>query len=561
LPLPEVDIPRAVAALAAAGRKIGGVQLDGWWMNQTTFAPDNTLFPSSWPVFQQRLRSAGDGTVPLLLYKAFFSGNYDLFAALNVTPVLSPTGAHYPDGPGAFRFFRALFQQGLGLGMASFETDFMSDHLLPTPALSNNTQGLPLYLSGMAAAGAALNTPMQWCMPTAGLVLFAANLSAVTNARASVDYACEGPQAMNVSWAPNYMIGIPGLLFFAADVTPSKDIFWTRAEEKGAPVNCGPAAHGQPNFEMDAVLAVLSTGPVGLGDGVSLTNISLANRTSRADGVVLKPDKPLTALDPTFMPHAGPRPNVGFLPMTAEGECSFSRPCSPAAHQTHATVNITTAANGEDGAATWHQLLSINLGAFNATLRDLYPQPACSAGQAELAWYVRESRFSSCMNNSVATAALPRGGYCLRRIAVPCGAVDTPFLDITSGQHRLDGAGALAWALYNFAPELPSKWTLLGEREKIVPVSSLRFTDVQEATTTDDSVCLAFRMHATAHEVVAVGAVDPAGIYVENVFAGSDCPAGQRGPVCRICPSTSQGAAMQLGRGLGLDPAVRSPSF
>lgn len=574
LPLPEVAIPAAVAQLQEKSVRLGGVQLDGWWMNQTTLAPDATLFPSGWDAFQRQLAAASSGgnqsapSPPLLLYKAFFTHDYDLFATLNITAVQSPTGAWYPAASEADRFFSALFLQGRALGMSAYETDFMSDHLLPTPALASTVLGLPSYLGGLARAGARTHTPMQWCMPTAGMIMFAAALPAVSNARASVDYACEGPQGMNVTWAPNYMIGIPGLLFWAADVPPSKDIFWSSATQPGVPSNCGPSGHGQPNFEMDAVLAVLSTGPVGLGDGPGLTNASLANSTCRADSVVLKPDKPLTALDATFLPRSGPRGFVGFLPMTAEGNCSLHRPCAPAAQQTHVTLPVASEAlatrSGEhqvthgqapDAArhrqtessmaspvprdATWYALMSINLGAFVPTARELYPVPATAS-----AWVYREQRWARCANNTQAFAPLPHGGgTCLRRIALTARGLDTPLMDISSGQHRLDSNGSLAWQLYHLAPELPlpsaasgGPWFLLGEPDKIVPVSGNRFANLSLTTSLVGGwfSCLHFSLAGVAGERITVGAVDPGSVYREHVFDGRACP-WNSGASCAIC--------------------------
>ena len=51
---------------------------------------------------------------------------------------------------------------------------------------------------------------------------------------------------------------------------------------------------------LDSLVAAFSTGPVGLGDGPGYTNPTLALATCRADGTLLQPDKPLTALDETF---------------------------------------------------------------------------------------------------------------------------------------------------------------------------------------------------------------------------------------------------------------------
>ena len=126
--------------------------------------------------------------------------------------------------------------------MGSYETDFMSDHLLPTPALASAAGGLETYHTGLAKAGAARGVPMQWCMPTAAQVLTTVDKPAVTNGRASVDFACEGPLNTtegDAHWTPGYMMGIPSLLFWAVGLPPSKDAVWTRKHEAGAPPSCG----------------------------------------------------------------------------------------------------------------------------------------------------------------------------------------------------------------------------------------------------------------------------------------------------------------------------------
>merc|ERR1711871_1359317 len=108
----------------------------------------------------------------------------------------------------------------------------------------------------------------------------------------------------------------------------------TTATQPGAPASC-PSS--QPNFELDVCLSVLSMGPVGIGDKIGLTNVSLVNRTCRSDGVILKPSKTLTSIDSTFVPRDATEynaaPIVGFLPLTPDGDCSSQRPCSPSVFQ------------------------------------------------------------------------------------------------------------------------------------------------------------------------------------------------------------------------------------
>ena len=47
-----------------------------------------------------------------------------------------------------------------------------------------------LWLKGMAEGAASTKRTVQYCMPYTNMILSAASLPAVTNARASEDYAC-----------------------------------------------------------------------------------------------------------------------------------------------------------------------------------------------------------------------------------------------------------------------------------------------------------------------------------------------------------------------------------
>ena len=48
---------------------------------------------------------------------------------------------------------------------------------------------------------------------------------------------------------------------------------------------------------LHVVLSLMSTGPVGISDMIGGTNVTLIQRTITQDGTLLKPAKPLTAVD------------------------------------------------------------------------------------------------------------------------------------------------------------------------------------------------------------------------------------------------------------------------
>ena len=57
------------------------------------------------------------------------------------------------------------------------------------------------------------------------------------------------------------------------------------------------SAPGSETREVEALLAALSGGPVGVGDPVGVADIDLIRRTCRADGVLVRPDVPVAAID------------------------------------------------------------------------------------------------------------------------------------------------------------------------------------------------------------------------------------------------------------------------
>ncbi len=80
------------------------------------------------------------------------------------------------------------------------------------------------------------------------------------------------------------------MLAWALGVWPFKDNF--RSSER-----CG---------EQEALVSVLSGGMVGVGDGLGQIVRDVVMRTCRADGLLLKPDRPATPVDRMFLSHARP---------------------------------------------------------------------------------------------------------------------------------------------------------------------------------------------------------------------------------------------------------------
>ena len=140
----------------------------------------------------------------------------------------------------------------------------------------------------MADAALAKDLAVQWCYATPTDVLAALEMPAVTNFRVSNDF-CYGN-----SWD----VGISSLIVWAGGAFPSKDTLWTSDNKRYAVPGCNwTPDHEEPAAELHVVVALMSTGPVGISDGYGMTNVELAKRMISKDGTILKPSKPLTTVD------------------------------------------------------------------------------------------------------------------------------------------------------------------------------------------------------------------------------------------------------------------------
>ena len=310
-----------------------------------------------------------------------------------------------------------------------------------------------------------------------------------------------------------------GLLFAAAGLAPSKDVTWTAAQQPGAPYP-NPV---QPNAALDFVLAVLSTGPLWIGDSPRFTNFSLLARCCDAAGTILRGSAPLTAIDRTFVPELPQRAIVGFLPpVNPDAECRPPlRSCSPKAYQTHAAIS------GSGG--LWRYLVTIGLGPGLRLLpsRDLHP-PAVVDGDV----LIREFRWSRC---HVGTTIQPGCA-----VVVPA---NQPLPELSSGPTLLDGSGSVAWRLWALYPRVVAAhstdraasagagWFFLGELDKVTSVSAQRFASVT-AHSNETHSCVSWQMHIGMRESITVAAVAPSAVYHEATVVSEQCwsPA-----LCTLC--------------------------
>ncbi|CAF1461010.1 unnamed protein product [Rotaria sordida] len=91
-----------------------------------------------------------------------------------------------------------------------------------------------------------------------------------------------------------WTIGISSLLSDALDIAPFKDVFWSTTNEPGSAYKPSPM---EPLPEREIVIAILSTGPVSPGDAINYTDSKRIMKCCRQDGLILKPDRPITMID------------------------------------------------------------------------------------------------------------------------------------------------------------------------------------------------------------------------------------------------------------------------
>lgn len=261
--------------------------------------------------------------------------------------------------------------------------------------------------------------------------MMATELGSLSQFRAGDDYGPGQTQSCGFPYCV-YYIGTTSLLGWALDIAPSKDGFWSQEFQPGSPFGRGNAT--EPYASMEAAIAVYSTAPVQLDDGIGFTNVTLALATCTTGGRLLQPSRPASATDASFkvaaLGGAGPvAQRDGNLPVMSS----------------HTVV----------GGRSWAHVLVIGL-----------------ASAAE-----------------VSPAALP--------VDVAPAAGDNGLLayggwhEEGGGSFELLGAFSEAaplvlaaapdphdWRLFHVAPVFANGWALLGEAAKLVPVSVLRTASV-----------------------------------------------------------------------------------
>lgn len=283
-------LERAVGDCETREIPIGMVQIDSWFYphehlrqvsaegaplvppsGMMAWEPRADLFPHGWPDLQRRL-----GRRPLAFHSRHFSRRspyFERFAAWN-----DGDYAHPQDGD----LFEHMLGRAAEWGALTYEQDWMVESFFGVRDLRAVAGRARAWQEQLDHAAALHGLTLQFCMSTPPDFLQTLTLRRLTSIRTSGDYRYLFDNGLNWVWFLH-----TNALARALGLNAFKDVFISDAA-------------AEPYAEIEALLAALSTGPVGIGDRIGCADRDLIMRTCREDGVLVKPDAPLAALDHCF---------------------------------------------------------------------------------------------------------------------------------------------------------------------------------------------------------------------------------------------------------------------
>lgn len=162
-----------------------------------------------------------------------------------------------------------------GGGVRIYEQDWLSGPALPERTLTAGER----FMDAMAAAARHEGMTMQYCMPLPRHFLQSTNYSNLTTIRPS------GDRLKEQHWR-SFLFN--GRLATALGIWPWTDVF-------------------KSSETANLLLATLSGGMVGVGDAIGKIDGQSLLRAVRRDGVIVKPDRPLTPVDQSYIAQARDR--------------------------------------------------------------------------------------------------------------------------------------------------------------------------------------------------------------------------------------------------------------
>ena len=469
---PETVFQQLKQYHASIGAHVGTYQMDPYWSYGVPPADCGTggtwPWAANWSAPAQFFPSGLAALkLPLTLYSNMFAAppNNKMTAFDWETGVVCnggcPCSARVVPSQ-SYDFHSYIFDLGLQWGMTNFEIDFLDWMQLSFLDFAMDVRAFDEYFRGMGVAAAEHGITVQFCMLLPSLALSSVQWGAVTNARLQGDG--------NPYDTGRYDIFQSSLLYASLDLAPFVDNFWTTSVQPGRDSPWGNES--EPFTEGYAVLSALSAGPVGFGDGIGFTNMTMLNLTCRADGVLLQPSLPATPLDFTFLDsfsqHAGGGARIASAPSFIVANASLPGSQGPYPYPP------------ADGTNYWTSIVATYLSASIAIIPSDISPPL-----------VESDLIGGFYATQLAVGLDRLETVCADGVAALLGCV-APFSSTQPLQ-----ISAVSHDVWSVCPVFASRsradglgWALVGELQKITRVSPTRFQSVTPNCAGDSTLCL-----------------------------------------------------------------------
>ncbi|CAN8072943.1 unnamed protein product [Agarophyton chilense] len=231
----------------------------------------------------QKLRESL-GNKPFIFHSRHISSESPYINELNSENWWVTDGRAHPQGD---TLFRKWMSDAKRWGACTYEQDWMVEVWLGVRGLRAGAGRIYEWQKQLNNAAKAERLRLIWCMSTPADILTASNMEQVISIRSCDDYRyAEDP---SILWRWHL---VTSSLISVLGICPFKDVFMTHRNQSGT-----VDIDGDPNAELEACLAVMSAGPVGIGDRLGRTDRELVLKCCRADGLLIKPDVPMTAME------------------------------------------------------------------------------------------------------------------------------------------------------------------------------------------------------------------------------------------------------------------------
>ncbi|MCU1365000.1 MAG: hypothetical protein JWN39_639 [Ilumatobacteraceae bacterium] len=264
-------------------------------------------------------------------------------------------------------FFRRWFDDARRWGVCAIEQDWMLMYWFGVRALRSAPDRASAWQRGLDALAEESGVDLIWSMATPADIVLAATLDHVVAVRTCDDYRFAADPALLWTWylTVNRLAASLGLRAF-------KDCFFSRR-----PLPGDDAIDGDQHAELEALLACMSAGPVGIGDRIGHTDREVVMRTCDTDGRIRHVDRPLSLIDGCLFgePARGERLAWATTTSTQDGEVwTYVVAINTSAERRTIADTLELDTIGLDGAREAHDWRNGKVQTLDALTADLAPR-------------------------------------------------------------------------------------------------------------------------------------------------------------------------------------------